>query len=333
MIDKHYTGIGSRNAPTWALEQAKILGKKLAECDYILRSGAAEGMDVSFEKGCDLSYGKKQIFLPWRNFNNHPSPFYQLDPLALEMAKEIHPAWDKLSDGAKKLHARNIYQVLGLNLDHPSRFILCYTPWDKGGTLQAIRLAKELNIPVYNLIDFYDYNFGDGDVSDLVLKKILVIKYKLKTKNKFYCKLFNNYRYNGKCTEMGCEFCDSYYSDQRKKWWYHPESNSYVYDSYKNIKNFNEPLEDVDDKIQTRVVNIKDHEFDVYIGRGSKWGNPFRIGVHGNRKECIEKYREYLYNSEKLIECTPQLKNKRLGCYCSPEDCHGDVIAELVENL
>lgn len=480
MIDKHYTGIGSRNAPVWALDQAKMLGKKLAECGYILRSGAAEGMDAAFEEGCDLSYGKKQIFLPWKNFNEHPSPFYQLEPLAFEMAKEVHPAWDRLSDGAKKLHARNIYQVLGLNLDHPSRFILCYTPWDKGGTLQAIHLANELDVPVYNFLDLYDLNFGSGDIYDIILKKTLIFKYRLKSKNDvihqfkdkynflsnffystftinglqyktvehyfqsqktndikkqnvirsmnypasakkmgrktvlrddweeikddimyegvfakfaqnkdlrkelldtedayleegnwwhdnkwgnctckkcisikgenklghilmkvrkelqnepFYCKLFNNYRYDDKCTEMACEFCESFYDEKRKKWWYHPESESYVYDTIENIKEYNEPLEDVDNKIQTRVVNLKNHEFDIYIGRGSKWGNPFRIGIHGNKKEVIAKYREYLYNNKKLMKCLPQLKNKRLGCYCSPDDCHGDVIAELIENL
>lgn len=81
----------------------------------------------------------------------------------------------------------------------------------------------------------------------------------------------------------------------------------------------------------TRVVHVRDPH-DVYIGRPSKWGNPFRIGSDGNRAEVIEKYREWLLDNPDVIESAKvSLKGKRLGCYCAPKACHGDVLAELVD--
>ncbi len=64
----------------------------------------------------------------------------------------------------------------------------------------------------------------------------------------------------------------------------------------------------------------------VYIGRPSKWGNPFVIGRDGTRAEVVEKYRLWIgtkgYNTE-------ELRGKDLMCWCSPQACHGDVLIEL----
>jgi len=70
----------------------------------------------------------------------------------------------------------------------------------------------------------------------------------------------------------------------------------------------------------------------VYVGRPSKWGNPFRIGVDGTRDEVISKYRRWL--EEKLKEdptFLDPLKGKDLACWC-PLDvpCHADVILEML---
>ena len=83
----------------------------------------------------------------------------------------------------------------------------------------------------------------------------------------------------------------------------------------------------------TQVVNLRYTAFDVYIGRGSIWGNPFRIGADGDREEVIEKYRVWVMNSPALLMRLSELKNKRLGCYCHPAPCHGDVLVELVRRL
>jgi hypothetical protein len=80
-----------------------------------------------------------------------------------------------------------------------------------------------------------------------------------------------------------------------------------------------------------KVVHCKKEKYDVYIGRPSIWGNPFEIGIHGTREEVIQKYREYLLNSEFLMGRIHELKNKTLGCWCKPKDCHGDVIIEMIK--
>nr|VFK61064.1 MAG: protein of unknown function (DUF4326) [Candidatus Kentron sp. UNK]VFK69573.1 MAG: protein of unknown function (DUF4326) [Candidatus Kentron sp. UNK] len=86
----------------------------------------------------------------------------------------------------------------------------------------------------------------------------------------------------------------------------------------------------------TRVVNRdKAEEYDVYIGRGSKWGNPYAIGFDGDRDEVIHKFkydfeRDFLkFSREDALE----LKGKTLGCHCKPAACHGDVLAEYLNSL
>lgn len=86
---------------------------------------------------------------------------------------------------------------------------------------------------------------------------------------------------------------------------------------------------------RTRVVNKNNNEwYDVYIGRGSKFGNPYEIGKDGSREEVIEKYREWFMKKikkERFRKEVLKLKGKKLGCYCSPKPCHGDVIVEWLE--
>jgi hypothetical protein len=85
----------------------------------------------------------------------------------------------------------------------------------------------------------------------------------------------------------------------------------------------------------TTVVNVKTSPYQVYIGRGagglapSQWGNPFKLGAHGNRADVIEQYRLYLLTQPKLLAQLPWLQEKSLGCHCQPEACHGDVLAEI----
>lgn len=82
---------------------------------------------------------------------------------------------------------------------------------------------------------------------------------------------------------------------------------------------------------KTCVVNCREADYDVFIGRPSIWGNPFKIGIHGNRSEVIEKYRQYLLDHPYLLQLAKeQLKGKVLGCFCKPLTCHGDVLVELL---
>lgn len=83
--------------------------------------------------------------------------------------------------------------------------------------------------------------------------------------------------------------------------------------------------------MSTRVVNLTKEFCDVQICRPGQWGNPFRIGRDGDRDEVIEKYREWINTQPQLLAQLPMLKGKRLGCYCRPFRCHGDILAELAE--
>lgn len=82
-----------------------------------------------------------------------------------------------------------------------------------------------------------------------------------------------------------------------------------------------------------KVVHCKKEEFDVYVGRGSKWGNPYShkegtLAEHvvGSRREAIEKFEEYLLSNEDLMSSLHELKGKTLGCWCKPKSCHGEIL-------
>lgn len=84
----------------------------------------------------------------------------------------------------------------------------------------------------------------------------------------------------------------------------------------------------------TKVVNTKVEKCDIFIGRPSKFGNPFRIGKDGTRAEVISKYRSRFYNmilDSNFRQSVNELKGKTLGCFCKPLPCHGDVIVEYLE--
>lgn len=99
-------------------------------------------------------------------------------------------------------------------------------------------------------------------------------------------------------------------------------------------------------KIPTRVINLKitkvsnkdaGDSYDVYIGRGTLWGNPYQMGKEGTRDEVIAKFaydfeKRFLKLPEKFDENIEKLRGKTLGCHCKPAACHGDVIANYLNS-
>lgn len=170
-IIRHYTGIGSRKTPKEVLDLFVVLAEYLAKKGYVLRSGAAPGADSAFETGCDKANGLKEIYLPWANFENSKSPLVVKDEKAFKIAKYFHPHWKNLSYGAKKLHARNVHQVLGLNLKTPSDFIICWTKngTGSGGTGQALRIARYYNIPVFDAGKYKDIEKTKAELRKFLL--------------------------------------------------------------------------------------------------------------------------------------------------------------------
>lgn len=154
-MEEYYAGIGSRSIPQYVYNSLYLIGAFLAKNGLILRSGAALGSDTACEQGCNSVNGKSEIYLPWSNFNGHNSKLIldKTDQQIIDLAKKFHPRFDTLSQGAKALISRNGYQVLGYDLNTPSKFIICYTKDGHtiGGTGQALRMAEYYKIPIFNL--------------------------------------------------------------------------------------------------------------------------------------------------------------------------------------
>lgn len=86
------------------------------------------------------------------------------------------------------------------------------------------------------------------------------------------------------------------------------------------------------------IVHCKEQKYDELIGRPSIWGNPFIIGVHGNRDEVINQYEFYIRARPDLLKKLPLLNDKILGCWCKTKKnpntaCHGDVLVKLLKEI
>lgn len=158
---QYYTGVGSREAPREVLQEMRAIASQMSKKGYILRSGAALGADSAFEAGCDEALGSKEIWLPWKGFNDSPDCGLYPTRQMTEIASVVHPAWNALGQGPRKLHARNVGQVLGADCQTPSVFVVCWTPDGcetasnrskmTGGTGTAIAVADHHDVPVFNL--------------------------------------------------------------------------------------------------------------------------------------------------------------------------------------
>lgn len=152
-----YAGIGSRETPSNIIDMMYYIADYLSP-NWTLRSGYADGADMAFASEVMLRKGNFEMYIPWSGFNGAPrnDPRFivpDFTPELMALAEKFHPAWNKCSYGAKKLHARNGCQILGRDLKTPVNMVVCWTPGGKGGggTGQAIRIAKSLDIPIFDL--------------------------------------------------------------------------------------------------------------------------------------------------------------------------------------
>jgi hypothetical protein len=85
---------------------------------------------------------------------------------------------------------------------------------------------------------------------------------------------------------------------------------------------------------QCTVVNKYKEPLHIYIGRGSKWGNPFVMNNSSDeeRNRVCDMYEEYFWTTD-LKNHLHELKGRKLGCFCKPKRCHGDFLAKLVNEL
>lgn len=171
---KKYTGIGSRETPDDILLFMNKIAHVLYKNDYILRSGGSDGADKAFEKPVKYNSKNKEIYLPWEGFNKNDSPLFNVSESAFKIASRFHPYWNSLKYTSKLLIGRNVYQILGFNLNEPSDFVICWTKngEEVGGTGTTIKIAKEYNVPVFNLFFPEIYN----NIFNLLFKYYKIIK-------------------------------------------------------------------------------------------------------------------------------------------------------------
>lgn len=176
MSIKRIAFIGSRKLAEPAHNEAANLfyhvAKTCAELGHILRSGGAAGADYIAElayfdaiNATTADPDQVEIYVPWKNFQatrgiNNPLHHLHVipsDPVLVQRANEMvyntHPNPRALSQGALKLHSRNMNQVFGLDLNTPIDLCICWTEHGikSGGTASAITLCERNNIPVFNL--------------------------------------------------------------------------------------------------------------------------------------------------------------------------------------
>lgn len=162
-----YAGIGARDTPPAVLTVMESIAAKLARDGWTLRTGLSPGADQAFAAGARAAAGRVELYLPWPDFEAHvdrgdaarvhvtPSPSED----AHTLAARFHPCWDRLAAPARRLLARDGYQVLGANLATPAQLVICWTPdgsldgatREAGGTGQTLRIAHHFAVPVLNL--------------------------------------------------------------------------------------------------------------------------------------------------------------------------------------
>lgn len=143
----YYAGIGAQNTPNEVCDQMKSVATLLATMGAVLRSGAALGADSACEMGAKSINPKLvEIFIAL-NAERNPEWFNH--------ARKYHPSWSHLTRPTQQLHARNSAIMLGRDLQTPVKFVMCWTPDAEimGGTGQALRIAEDYSIPVFNLFD------------------------------------------------------------------------------------------------------------------------------------------------------------------------------------
>ena len=155
MTQLAYAGIGSRQTPGTVLEQMTVMASWLARRGWHLHSGGARGADSAFADGAP---GTRTLHLPWPGYQQRSGPDCRIPEgetrsLCIDIASGLHPAWNRCSDAARALHARNVCILLGTDLSTPVDAVVCWTPGGEitGGTGMGIRIAHRFGIPVLNL--------------------------------------------------------------------------------------------------------------------------------------------------------------------------------------
>ena len=161
---KTFTGVGHRVIPMAVRSFLFEAGAIMSANGYKGYSGIASGSDTCFQKGCESVGGE---FLALRPFSGYGETSVSLNTITVNVeelqnyqearyiASLIHPIWKELSYKVQSLHTRNVYEVIGLDLESPTDIFLMYAKVSsattvEGGTNTAYQLAREFNIKTLN---------------------------------------------------------------------------------------------------------------------------------------------------------------------------------------
>lgn len=183
---KIITIVGSRQTPPEVLDSMRKVAKSCCSKGIIVRSGKAGGADAAALKGCEEYYDSlpkvpertkysnpplvvglihrnppPEMYIPWKGFGEDYMTS-QWDSVqgsnigAGLIAESIHPNWEACKQGAKKLHTRNVCQILGRDVDTPSDLVLFYCKEvggkPTGGTATAVNLGLKVGCKTINML-------------------------------------------------------------------------------------------------------------------------------------------------------------------------------------
>ena len=160
------TGIGSRQTPDYICDMFTEIGELIRINYHYCRSGGADGADYAFEKG---ARDRCIVYLPWKGFNKQRGPLGKEYPFDKKLREDVlkiiyrhQPYAENLNSPVKRIKSRNVYQVLGTDLQTPSDLVVCWTPEAAitGGTGLAIQIAQENGIEVINFGQYTEKCFN-----------------------------------------------------------------------------------------------------------------------------------------------------------------------------
>ena len=187
-MSKFYTGVGSRDLPDNIKHLMVRLAIELSERGYTCTSATQGGADLAFQEGCSIAKGEAEVYIPWSGFNKEQSKpfngefikFFTPNESSFIKArdylvdKDIITWFDKMKQGAQKLHCRNYYQVKGKG-DVLSDVCFYYCNETKsgeptGGTRTAVKICDEEGVKSFNLLHYNSWELLYKIVEDLDTK-------------------------------------------------------------------------------------------------------------------------------------------------------------------
>ena len=306
---QHYTGIGSRKTPPEILRIMEALAETLALKGWTLRSGGARGADQAFEAGARKAGGGVESWDPRKDC---------IDILSWAEDVVAQHCWEfpysRMKRTTKELLVRNMYQIHGEEGNLPSSFVVCYTLADP--------LSRDR-----------ETGFKSGGT-----------RYAIREAASCGIEVFN--LNNPEHLERIKGYIDKEKPAPRQL---HLRKTSEYYHWMEEDGKGNGGYEELRHHPKTEVVNLRNDDYTVYIGRPKygeegkgEWGNPIVRGrqcplcsqTHPDAGSTLPCYRKYLWGllkDPKTLSRFLELRGQILGCFCKPGPCHGDIMKELLD--